>query len=88
MAIGKGSMERASKAVKKTVDENTEVKSEQVKNVVKTKPERKTVKTPAEKKSVVKKAPEKTVVVPTKQVMDMVIKDRIEVGDEMPIYFY
>lgn len=87
MAIGKGSMERASKAVKKTVDENTEVKSEQVKNVVKTKPERKTVKTPVEKKSVVKKTP-KTVVVPTKQVMDMVIKDRIEVGDEMPIYFY
>lgn len=87
MAIGKGSMERASKAVKKTVDENTEVKSGQVNNVVKTKPERKTVKTPVEKKSVVKKTP-KTVVVPTKQVMDMVIKDRIEVGDEMPIYFY
>ena len=40
------------------------------------------------KKTVAKKAPAATVVTPTKQVMDMVAKDRVEVGDEMPIYFY
>lgn len=87
MAIGKGSMERASKAVKKIVDENTEAKTGQVEDVVKAAP-KKTAKIPVSKKNVAKKAPEKTVVVPTKQVMEMVAKDRIEVGDEMPIYFY
>lgn len=70
MAIGKGSMERASKAVNKPVNENDNVKK------------------PTVKKTTVKKAPEKTVVEPTEQVMDIVMNDRIEVGDEMPIYFY
>lgn len=71
MAIGKGSMARAAKAVK-------EVAKEEVKEEVKT-----VVKKPAASKK-----PATTVVTPTKQVMDMVEKDRIEVGDDMPIYFY
>jgi len=32
-------------------------------------------------------APKATTLTPTKQVMDMVTKDRIEIGDEMPVYF-
>ena len=99
MAIGKGSMARASKAVKTEVNDVAKVevkKEEQVKVEAPVKVE--ATKKAAEKKAPAKKAPVKktvakkepaaTVVTPTKQVMDMVAKDRVEVGDEMPIYFY
>ena len=99
MAIGKGSMARASKAVKTEVKDaaKVEVKAEEQAKVeapVKVETTKKVAakKAPAKKapvkKPVAKKEPTAAVVTPTKQVMDMVVKDRVEVGDEMPIYFY
>ena len=92
MAIGKGSMERAAKAVKsETKAVKSVVKAEAVQNEsVKKDAVQKTVKKkPAPKKAqTAKKTPAASVVTPTKQVMDMVVCDQIAVGDDMPIYYY
>ena len=93
MAIGKGSMARAAKVAKPVEEKAVEVKAE-VKVEKKAAPVAKKAapaakkapaKKPAAKKTSVEKA---SVVTPTAQVMDMIVKDRVEVGDEMPIYFY
>jgi len=100
MAIGKGSMARAAKAVKcedkalaeKKVTEdkvvNTASKtsaSAEVKTEKKTTAKKTTAKKTTAKKPVAKAAT--SVITPDKQVVDLVSSEyRIEVGQEMPVY--
>ena len=86
MAVGKGSMARASKAVKKTtepVEEKKPVGVEEVKEVkeVKEVAEVKEEKKPVAKKRVEKKQPKQ------KEVKEETLSDIVAVGDEMPVYY-
>ena len=72
MAVGKGSMARASKAVKKTAEPVLETKVEVVEEVKVVKEVKK------EKKPVAKKRVEKKV---------ETVCDMVAIGDEMPVFY-
>ena len=78
MAVGKGSMARASKAVKKAAEPVEEVKQVVVEEV----PEIKDEKKPAVKKRAVKKN-EKAEDIQK----DETLNEMIAIGEEMPVYY-
>jgi len=96
MAVGKGSMERASKAVKKAPAKEAPVKETAVKETP--------VKATPAKKSPAKKAPAKKAVVAntSEQVMEQIVyqkssqmlerdaqpNESFYIGDAMPIYYF
>ena len=77
MAVGKGSMARASKAAKKTTEQAEEIKQPEVETVKEKKQE-----APVSKKNTVKKK-EKTEEIKVNKEPSQIIA----VGDEMPIYY-
>lgn len=84
MAVGKGSMARASKAVKKTtepVEEKKPVGVEEVKEVKEVKPA-KAEKKPTAKKTVEKKSV-KEQVVPEEEYSNGIVA----LGDELPVFY-
>jgi len=75
-------------AAKKTPAKKASAKATE-KAPAKKAPAKATEKVPAKKAPAKKEeAPKAAVVTPTAQVMDMISKERIEIGDEMPVYFY
>lgn len=88
MAVGKGSMERASKAAVQKTPEKTAVK----KTTVKATPKTRAAKTIAAK----------TIAAPDPEVMDQIVyqnssemvyrdakpNERFEIGDSMPVYYF
>ena len=77
MAVGKGSMARASKAVKKTTEQAEEIKQPEV---VELKEKKKEVSSP--KKQTVKKKEK------VEEIQENTLSNKmVAIGDEMPVYY-